>query len=495
MSFLLYPARERAVPQDGAPLLWELGPYRVLFQRPEHGTTGALLARRTDADGAEGGEVLIHQLPAGSVAREGASALFHEEWRRVTRLAHPNVLRTLDVWLDVTPGGQEAPGPRPLFFQLVTEYVPGETLSTVLAALEGRGSRMPVPLALEVLTQVAHGLHAAHEAVDAEGRPLGVVHRDVAPAHVVLGYDGAVKLGGFGMGSAAVQLMPGPLFKHVGSQPPEVQRKGGGSGDRRADVYGLGVTLYEALTGVDPFRRAVDFDSLKAAMSADAPPPSHHRPELPAAVDAVVMRAMAPRPEDRYPSAADFARALVELRAAFPLESGREALVGFLRDLFGEERIRARTHLPGMEALLARAAAAAALETFSSREPEAPAPPATGIRRFVPSSRLLILYAGGLMLLLSMVLSSVARKREAFVAEVAEAARGGHARAAACLERGTGAVPVQLSLDGQGRASARVQGPLAGTVAARCIEEALAGVSYPKQRGLPVRVEVAPGGP
>jgi hypothetical protein len=486
MSFLLYPARERAVPQDGAPLLWRLGPYLVLFQRPEHGTTGALLARSE-----EGGEVLIHQLPAGSVAREGAAALFHEEWRRVTKLSHPNVLRTLDTWLSTA----EASEPRPLFFQLVTEYVPGETLSTVLAALEARGDRLPVPLALEVLTQVAHALHAAHEAVDEEGRPLGVLHQDVAPAHVVLGYDGSVKLAGFGIGSAAVQLMPGPLFKHVGSQPPEVQRKGGGPGDRRADVYGLGVTLYEALTGMDPFRRAVDFDSLKAAQSADAPPPSHHRPELTAAVDTVVMRAMAPRPEDRYPSAADFARALVELRAAFPLESGREALAGFLRELFGEERIRARTRLPTLEELRARAAAAAALETLAAREPEEAPMPAKGVTRFVPRSRLLMMGGGFLLLIVSMVLASVARRRESFVAEVKEAARNGHARAAACLGSGAGAVPVQLRLDGQGRAAAKVEGPLAGTVVARCIEEALAEVAYPKRRGMPVKVEVAPASP
>ncbi|MFP2909913.1 protein kinase domain-containing protein, partial [Pyxidicoccus sp. 3LFB2] len=150
---------------------------------------------------------------------------------------------------------------------------------------------------------MAHGLHAAHEATDAEGRPLEVLHRDVAPAHVLLGYDGGVKLCGFGITSTAVRLLGGPIFKHVGAQPPEAQRKGSGLVDRRADVYALGVTLYEALTGVDPFRRPLDYDSLKAAMSADAPPPSQHRPELGPTVDAVVMRAMAPKAADRYPTA------------------------------------------------------------------------------------------------------------------------------------------------------------------------------------------------
>lgn len=487
MSFLLYPSRERAVFHDGPPLLWQLGAWVALFQRPEHGTTGALLARRVDADGTEHEEVLIHQLPAGSSAREGAPAVFHEEWQRATKLSHPHILRTLDTWLD-TPPGAEGDGPRPLFFQLVTEYVPGETLSTVLAALAEKGQQLPIPLALEVAAQVAHGLHAAHEAVDEEGRPLGVLHRDVAPAHVVLAYDGTVKLSGFGIAATAIRLMHGAIFKHVGSQPPEAHRKGGGPVDRRGDVYGLGVTLYEALTGVDPFRRAVDYDSLKAAMHADAPPPSRHRPELPFAVDAAVMRAMAPRAEDRYASAADFARTLEELRSTYPAADGREALAGFLRELFGEERIRARTQVPALAELKGRARAASALEALPPQEPEA----ASKAR---VSSRRLIIYGGFLMLLLSLVLTSVARGREAFVAEVKEAARGGHARAAACLGGAVGPVPVQLTLDGEGRAAARVQGPQAGTAAARCIEEALAGLPYPKRRGLPVTVEVASGGP
>ncbi|MFP2909914.1 hypothetical protein ACLESD_33715 [Pyxidicoccus sp. 3LFB2] len=138
MSFLLYPTRERTVFQDGAPLLWQLGPYVAVFQRPEMGTTGALLARRVAEDGSEHGDVLIHQLPTGSTLRQGAAEVFQEEWRKATRLEHPNILRTLDTWL-----GAEDGAPRPLFFQLVTEYVPGETLSTVLAALEAKGSRRP----------------------------------------------------------------------------------------------------------------------------------------------------------------------------------------------------------------------------------------------------------------------------------------------------------------------------------------------------------------
>ncbi|MFP2933823.1 serine/threonine-protein kinase, partial [Pyxidicoccus sp. 3LG] len=310
MSFLLYPSRERTVFQDGPPLLWQLGAYVALFQRPELGTTGALLARRVDADGTEHGDVLIHQLPTGSTPHQGGAAVFLEEWKLATLLSHPHILRTLDTWLDAPTEG----APRPLFFQLVTEYVPGETLSTVLTALEAKSERLPVPLALSVVAQVAHGLHAAHEAQDAEGRRLEVLHRDVAPAHVLLTYDGGVKLSGFGIAATAVRLMHGPIFKHLGSQAPETQRKGRVLGDRRADVYGLGVTLYEALTGMDPFRRQHDFDSLKAAQSGDAPPPSRHRPELPPAVDAVVMRAMAPRPEERYSTAADFARAVEALR-------------------------------------------------------------------------------------------------------------------------------------------------------------------------------------
>lgn len=496
MSFLLYPTRERIVFQDGAPLLWQLGPYVAVFQRPEVGTTGALLARRVEEDGSEHGDVLIHQLPTGSAHSPDSAEVFHEEWRQATRLEHPNILRTLDTWLGTPPGAEDG-APRPLFFQLVTEYVPGETLSTVLAALEAKGARLPVSLALSVAAQVAHGLQAAHEATDAEGQPLEVLHRDVAPAHVHLGYDGGVKLSGFGIARTAVRLMSGPIFKHVGSQPPEAQRKGGGLVDRRADVYGLGVTLYEALTGVDPFRRPLDFDSLKAAMSGDAPPPSHHRPELPPTVDAVVMRAMAPRAGDRYATAEELAQALDGLLATLaPRGDRREELAAFLRELFGEERLRARTRLPTLPELRARAEATAALEALPAASEQDATPRPTAPTRFIPHSRMMILYGGFLLLIVSAVLSRVAKTRESFVEEVTEVARGGRTRAATCLARGVGArVPVQLTLDGQGRAEARVAGPLAGTVAARCIEEAMARLPYPRKRGLPVTVEVAPDGP
>ncbi|MCP3136010.1 serine/threonine-protein kinase [Pyxidicoccus xibeiensis] len=501
MSFLLYPSRERTLFHDGAPLLWQLGPYVGLFQRPELGTTGALLARRVDPDGTEHDNVLIHQLPTGSTASESAATVFQEEWRLATLLSHPHILRTLDTWLDVPP--EPARGaPRPLFFQLVTEYVPGETLSTVLAMLEAKGARMPVPVALSVAARVAQGLHAAHEARDAEGRQLEVLHRDVAPAHVLLTYDGDVKLSGFGIASTAVRLMHGPIFKHVGSQPPETQRKGRVLGDRRVDVYALGVTLYEALTGVDPFRRPLDFDSLKAAQTGDAPPPSRHRPDLPATVDSVVMRAMAPRPEDRYPTAADFAHAMEALRSAFGPGDEREELAALLRELSGDERIRARTHVPSLPELRARAAAAAALDALppaSEQEPEAGATSAkpTPGTRFIPHSRLLLLCAGAVLFLVSAVVARVAKSRESFVEEVAQVARSGQARAASCLSGGARErVPVQLVLDGQGRAEAKVAGPLAGTVTARCIEEALATLPYPRKRGLlPVTVEVATGGP
>jgi hypothetical protein len=496
LSFLLYPSRERTVFQDGAPLLWQLGPYVAVFQRPEMGTTGALLARRVAEDGREHGDVLIHQLPSGSTRTPEAEAVFHEEWRRATRLEHPNILRTLDVWLGRPPEGGEDGSPRPLFFQLVTEFVPGETLSTVLTALDAKGARLPVPLALAIAAQVAQGLHAAHEATDAEGQPLGVLHRDVAPAHVLLAYDGGVKLSGFGIARTAVRLMSGPIFKHVGSQPPESQRKVGGQVDRRADVYGLGVTLYEALTGVDPFRRPLDYDSLKAAMSGDAPPPSTHRPDLSPMVDAVVMRAMAPKPGDRYATAAELARALEALRATMAPGDGREELAAFLRELFGEERIRARTDIPTLAELRARVEAAARLEALppASEEVEAPAPPPKGVTRFVPHSRMMILVGGALLLVVSAVLARVAKSRESFVAEVTEVARAGRARAVTCLSRGVGErVPVQLTLDGEGRAEAKVAGPLAGTVAARCIEDALTGLPYPRKRGLPVTVEVAAG--
>ncbi|MFP2933899.1 hypothetical protein ACLESO_53975, partial [Pyxidicoccus sp. 3LG] len=177
----------------------------------------------------------------------------------------------------------------------------------------------------------------------------------------------------------------------------------------------------------------------------------------------------------------------------------RGELAAFLRGLFGEDRIRARSRIPTLPELRARIAAAAALEALppaSEQEPEAPVSHPTKGTRFVPHSRLMILVGGALLLLVSAALARVAKSRESFVAEVAEVARSGQARAVSCLGHGSGErVPVQLVPDGNGRAEARVAGPLAGTVTARCIEEAMATLPYPRKRGLlPVTVEVAAAG-
>ncbi len=139
-------------------------------------------------------------------------AMFLDEARLVARIKHPNVLPTLDL---IEEDGE-------LF--IVMEYVTGVTLRHLFWEVERRGERMPVPVALGIMGGVLHGLHAAHEAKDANGQPLTLVHRDVSPENILVGTDGFARLLDFGMAKALGQFhmtQPGQVKGKLSCMAPE----------------------------------------------------------------------------------------------------------------------------------------------------------------------------------------------------------------------------------------------------------------------------------
>jgi Protein kinase domain len=220
---------------------------------------------------------------------------FEREARLTAAIDHPNVV-------PVYAAGEE----RGSLF-LVVRYVPGTDLHELLAQ-EGR---LDPERAARIVAQVADGLDAAHAA--------GLVHRDVKPANVLLAGD-HVYLSDFGLtrvqGADTRLTESGAWMGTVDFMSPEQLR--GGRTDARSDVYALGCLLFAALTGRPPFRR----DSVPATIQAhlnDPPPRPSEVAEVPAAFDAVVARALAKDPDDRWPSAGDLGR------AALAAASGRPA--------------------------------------------------------------------------------------------------------------------------------------------------------------------------
>lgn len=229
-------------------------------------------------------------------AREGALAM---------ALDHPNIVRVIDI------GEQEG-----VPF-LAMEWLDGLDLRTVLAAAMERGERMYPAHACAIAASIAAGLHHAHARVDAAGRSLGIVHRDVSPHNIFLTRDGQVKLLDFGIAKTnrAVATRTGIVRGKAAYMAPE--QLAGLDVDARADLFALGVVLWEMLTG----RRLWPIDSetgvARAVRDESAPPPSVHVPETAGELDAIVLALLAKFPSARPRTAAVASQALSRVAARY----------------------------------------------------------------------------------------------------------------------------------------------------------------------------------
>jgi serine/threonine-protein kinase len=263
-------------------------------------------------------------------------AMFLDEARLAARVRHPNVVSTLDV---VAREGE-------LF--VVMEYIQGESLSRLLKETAKSGARVPANIVGSILGQTLLGIHAAHEATNDQGEPLEVVHRDVSPQNLLVGLDGVTRVLDFGIAKASSRLQSaddGTLKGKVAYMSPEqLQRR---PVDRRTDIFAASVVLWEALTGRRLFAGDDTGDSVQKILGGRVEPPRVHAPELPAGVDEVVLRGLAPDPEQRFRTGREMAEALeAVLPAANPLKVGDwvQAIAG--RALQERDGVVARMRAP-----------------------------------------------------------------------------------------------------------------------------------------------------
>lgn len=249
------------------------------------------------ASSAEGRKVAIKRLLPECARDPVFIGMFLDEARLVKRLQHPNVC-------EVYGHGQEGQ-----HYYLVMEYIDGVSLKDLLERREHRG--LPFPLAGRIIAEVASGLDYAHRLKDELGVPMGIVHRDVSPANIMIARDGAVKIVDFGLAKAATQLMktqPGLVKGKFGYLAPEQL---GGQVDWRTDLFALGLCLFEALTGRQLFNQRTAAQTVQAIKSFQGPPALVGRIEgVPTAIDQVLATALAPQPADRFESAAALRLAL-----------------------------------------------------------------------------------------------------------------------------------------------------------------------------------------
>jgi serine/threonine-protein kinase len=230
---------------------------------------------------------------------------------------------------------------------LVMDYVQGETFASLLAVQRERGVPLEPAFAVTVVEEVLRGLHAAHVARDEAGRPLHVVHRDVSPQNIMVGLDGVSRILDFGIAKAAGRLQEtstGQVKGKVAYMAPEQLL--GGDVDARVDVFAAGVVLWEALANRRLFAADSPGGSVQKVLSGAVPKLSEMGIEVSDELSAIVTRALASQPSERFPSALEFADALEGLR----LQAGATSLAEWVRRAGGDALGRRIERLGQIEA-------------------------------------------------------------------------------------------------------------------------------------------------
>jgi serine/threonine-protein kinase len=252
-----------------------------------------------------------------------------EEARLASRIHHANVVSVLDV--------EELRGE----LCLVMDYIEGASLSELSADAE---RPLPARLAVRILLDACAGLHAAHELTDDQGKPAGIVHRDVSPHNILVGVDGTSRLSDFGIAKVAgrgIKTTTGTLKGKVGYMAPEYVSDS--RLDARSDIFSMGVVAWEVLANAKLFRRANEMiETLQQVVSMEAPPLSTVAPWLGKRLDSVIATALEKAPENRFQSAKAFAHALETAARRDDLVGSHEEVAAHVKSLFGESLERRR---------------------------------------------------------------------------------------------------------------------------------------------------------
>ncbi len=286
--------------------------YEIVRPIARGGMAEVLLARRFDPDGTVRSVALKRVLP--DLATDPRLVrMFLDEARLAIRIVHPNVVRVLEA-------GEGPSGPF-----LAMELVDGPSLDLLRAGAPDR--KLPLAITCGIVAQAARGLHHAHALTGEDGRPIGIVHRDVSPQNVLIGRDGVVRIADFGVAKAkthAMRTMTGVLKGKVSYMSPEQLRDE--PIDGRADVFSLGVILFECLTGHRLYKRTQPLDAIDEIVGAPVPRVRDLAPEVPSELDRIVRRCLAKSPGDRPESAGALGRDLDQFLAARDLDGSLAAI-------------------------------------------------------------------------------------------------------------------------------------------------------------------------
>jgi serine/threonine-protein kinase len=299
-----------------------LGKFRLVARLGKGGMGEALLAVATGSQGFKK-LMVVKRLHERLSDDERMRELFLEEARLAARLSHPNVVQTYEV------------GCEGATLLMAMEYLEGQNLSRI-----GRVWPRPVDprLVARIVSDALAGLHYAHDLQDFNGHPLGIVHRDVSPQNFIVTYDGMVKVLDFGVAKSANQPLvteAGVLKGKIAYMSPE---HFDGPIDRRADVFGVGIVLWELLCGRRLFASESMQRTVHAVLQSQADAPSTIVPSLPGELDDIALRALEKNPANRYQTALEMRQALERYLDDSGPPVRQEDLGALVTTLFQDER-------------------------------------------------------------------------------------------------------------------------------------------------------------
>ena len=341
-----------------------VGPYRVIQAIGAGGSARIDLARIDRAYGFQRHVVLKRPLEHLR-GDPGVAASLHREARIGGRLRHPNLVAVLDA------------GIHDGYDYLVLEYVHGAALRAVMQGdAPGQVRDLPLGVALAIVADAARGMHEAHELTDDGGAPLGLVHRDVSPGNILLGLDGTVKLADFGIAKETrISTLSGSMHGTVTYMAPEQCQ--GHAFDRRADVFSLGVILYELVTGTRLFWADNDVASLHRVLSGAVPRPRQVKPQIAGALEDLVMTAVAYAPERRFATALELATAVEQYAATAGEPLGARWIARALEAIVGPRPVPWLAAGPAVEAVPTPPGERSLIELIAA-SPDEPAEPGFG---------------------------------------------------------------------------------------------------------------------
>jgi serine/threonine-protein kinase len=301
-----------------------LGRYELVHQLGQGGMGEVYLAKISGAAGFEKPCIVKTILPSLLKDQQFLERFRHEA-NVLVHLGHSSIAQVYDMG--------EAEGT----YYMALEYVAGVDLAYLQEQVRAQGQALPVPVALLLGQRIAEGLGFAHRKTGSDGMPLGIVHRDVSPHNVMVSYEGEIKVIDFGLAKSAARskhTQKPTIMGKLGYMSPEQVRAE--AVDHRSDIFSCGVVVWELLAG-RPLVAQGTVGEMMAAMSNPQVPALHElRPDVDPALDAVVRRALAPSPDERYARADDFARALNEQFLRTGSSFGAEEVGNFVRGVCPE---------------------------------------------------------------------------------------------------------------------------------------------------------------